>query len=233
MLRFITLISIIMLSDTFSKENKLPNSKVIFEQSHHIEIGLKAASKLEKNSKFLNQINQEKENLSKVKYDNFKFPKIKEVKVATIDFNKILAAKEKLNSVKTHSELLAFISLGLPEKIILDILKEAKVLRAKVYLRGVKKDLKETIKIVSKLSNKSGGSILINPTIFKRYGIDRVPAYVLTENSVHSSKLQTPITPPFMKAYGDVKINYFLDFIERNGTKSEAIVAKKIRNNKQ
>ncbi|MCB9063255.1 MAG: type-F conjugative transfer system pilin assembly protein TrbC [Halobacteriovoraceae bacterium] len=230
MLRTLTLfLPLFMYVDGFcSQDIKSIDSKINTEIKNQVDAVKKSltnANALEKDSTFLKNLEIEKEAIKNIKYGSYKFPNIKEVKIPKIDFDKITSRNNSVKRTDHNPTLFAFISLGMPENTIINILKEAKELKAKVYLRGVKKDLKTTIKIISDLSQKSGGSVLIDPTMFKKFNIDRVPAYVIAEKEPEASKYQSSLLPSFVKAYGDVTIEYFIDYIKRNGTKSQVAMA--------
>lgn len=217
--------------DISSTESKINTE--MKNQIGTVKKSLNNAYALEKNSEFLNNLEIEKEAIKNIKFGGYKFPNIKDVNVPKIDFDKITSNPNSVNSNGHTPILFAFISLGMPENAIINILKEAKELKAKVYLRGVKKDLKTTIKVISDLSQKSGGSVLIDPTMFNKFSIDRVPAYVIAEKEPETSKYQSSLPPSFVKAYGDVTIEYFVDYVKRNGTHSQIAMANMIGGLKQ
>jgi type-F conjugative transfer system pilin assembly protein TrbC len=103
-----------------------------------------------------------------------------------------------------------FISLGMPDGELRQIIADSKRVDAKIYIRGMYKDLKSTIARIQDLIGSDGG-ILIDPTVFKKFNITSVPTYIvpLTKNN------------EFIKAVGSVSFSYLLNLVMRTGSESE------------
>jgi type-F conjugative transfer system pilin assembly protein TrbC len=125
---------------------------------------------------------------------------------AELDFN-------KKNSEDSEAPLI-FITLSMPTAEIKALLDEASKIGGVVVVRGFYKDLKSTLARAQELSLDNG--FIIDPTMFKKYQIKQVPAFIL------------PLSPnEFVSASGSVSLNYFLELIIRTGTKAEVLAAKK------
>lgn len=114
---------------------------------------------------------------------------------------------------------LVLISFGLPDTQLRTLLAEARRLDAAVYLRGlVNDDWKDTISALHALAEDGLGHVSIDPTVFQRFHIALVPAFVLPLEKL------IPCTndgcPPVrhVRAAGAVSLTYFLEYVTRTGT---------------
>lgn len=108
-----------------------------------------------------------------------------------------------------------FISFSMPEASIKAWLEQARLADAAVVLRGlVNNSLTDTMKAVSDLygaDQQRAEAALIDPTLYARFGIDQVPAVVVTATAADPCmKIDCP-TPEFLSVFGDVPLRYALD----------------------
>lgn len=118
---------------------------------------------------------------------------------------------------------LVFVSFSMPEPLIVDYLKQAKRWNAQVVLRGaINGDIPTTFARVQALIEKHDvQGVMIDPTLFQRFGIQRVPAMVLPLEPLKPCEAQGCGTPKHIKAFGDVSIDSFLQTVTRLGDRGE------------
>lgn len=117
---------------------------------------------------------------------------------------------------------LILISFGMPDSQIRGLLEEAHRLKAAVVIRGlINDDWRETIAAIHRLSDDGLSGISIDPTVFTRFGVLRVPTFVLP------LKRLEPCTPngcrpvKHVRATGSASLSYFLNFVARVGQPEE------------
>ena len=113
-------------------------------------------------------------------------------------------------------QVIVFISLGMPELSIKQIINDAERYEIPVVIRGLyRNSFKETMsRIFNLVRDKNKGGILINPRWFKQYEIQSVPAVVVSQAN------------DFDVVYGNVPLKRALEIIAERG--ELAAVAKKI-----
>lgn len=102
-----------------------------------------------------------------------------------------------------------FISFSMPNESIKGWMNEGEKIGAPVVTRGlVNNSFKETLKKVSEFTHDNKGGVQIDPNLFRRFHIDRVPAVVVSKNE---SCLPTQTCmDEFDVIYGDVTLSYAL-----------------------
>lgn len=82
------------------------------------------------------------------------------------------------NPIKSY----VFISFSMPEPLLIEILKEADLLKIPSYLNGLyQHSMQKTIHRILRLSNKIKNlTIQIDPRLFERFSIHAVPALVVS-----------------------------------------------------
>ena len=99
---------------------------------------------------------------------------------------------------------------------------EAKEIGATIALRGlIKDDFKETFLKLSQLASDLEFGLVIDPTLFKRFAVSAVPAFVLPLEPLRRCGEQGCPVPQYVKATGSVTLQYFLDLVARVGTPQE------------
>ena len=117
---------------------------------------------------------------------------------------------------------LILVSFSMPEDILISALEEAKRLEAAVYLRGfLNDDVNQTIDRLVELSSKSDYALSIDPTVFTRFNVESVPAYILPVEPVIPCGDSGCTTPTHARATGAAGLQYFLDLVKRTGMPAE------------
>ena len=87
-----------------------------------------------------------------------------------------------------EGELIVFLSLSMPEKLILEYMKEAETLNARLVIQGiVEGDLGETVKRMRRLmgdTQQNVRGVSIDHRSFAYHGVTRVPTIILSEHSL-------------------------------------------------
>lgn len=109
-----------------------------------------------------------------------------------------------------------FVSFSMPDKSLTGWLNDANRIKATLVIRGLyKSSFSETTKKVLNLLPDQKGGVLLDPTLFKRFHIEKVPAVLITSQTCILNKLCNE----FDVLYGDVTLKYALDEIKsKNST---------------
>lgn len=117
---------------------------------------------------------------------------------------------------------LILISFGMPDSQIRALLAEAHRLKAAVVIRGlVNDDWGETIAAIHRLSDDGLSGISIDPTVFVRFGVSRVPTFVLPLERLEPCTQDGCRPVKHVRATGSASLSYFLDFVARVGSPEE------------
>lgn len=113
-------------------------------------------------------------------------------------------------------------SLGMPEASLKQLLKQSEQYHVPLVIRGLyKHDFQKTVfKIQSLVAPKEGKPILsgfeINPTVFKKFSVNQVPAFVVVKEGACQSK--APCNPnDFDVVFGNVSLPNALELISTKG----------------
>lgn len=132
---------------------------------------------------------------------------------------------QNVNLLKNENNpnVIIFISFSIPEQSIVSLLQDAKKLHASVVIRGlIHNSFKETfIKMASIVKKAGGGGVELNPPVFKKFDIQKVPAIVVlpTSQTCYSQKICSE--DKFDVVYGDIPLFNALKTIRDHGTVSK------------
>lgn len=91
-------------------------------------------------------------------------------------------------------EILVFVSFSMPELSLKELSRNARKYNARMILRGIYKDsFKKTAEKILEI-DKKGLSLEIDPKLFKKYGIKKVPTFVLVEGGSEIARLSGNVT---------------------------------------
>jgi type-F conjugative transfer system pilin assembly protein TrbC len=114
-----------------------------------------------------------------------------------------------LTSSSFASNIIIFVSFSMPKESIKQWIKEGQEINAPVVIRGlINNSFKETINVLYQLNKESTGGVQLDPTLFKKYQIDKVPAVLVTDTE-HCLSNQTCKKHDDV-VYGDVTLFYAL-----------------------
>lgn len=105
------------------------------------------------------------------------------------------------------SNILIFVSFSMPKASLRGWIKQAEQINAPVIIRGlVHNSFRYTTKAIMTLASDNRGGVQLDPTLFKRFHIEKVPAVVI----VGSTCLAQETCKEFNVLYGDVTLDYAL-----------------------
>lgn len=131
----------------------------------------------------------------------------------------------------SSKRLYIFISLSLHKQTLRALLREAKRVGGVLVLRGLKENSwQKTIELMLPILEESQNGIILDPTLFKRFKIDRVPTIVLTNDdstngessSIESSDMTDQSAATFDKIAGNITIHHALRLFRDKGDLSAA-----------
>lgn len=112
------------------------------------------------------------------------------------------------NSPFEESDLYVFASLGLKKKHLKALVEDAKRFGGRVVIRGLKNgSFKDTISYLNSILQKEHEGVQIDPTLFRKYNVISVPAFVLLNENQYDI-VRGNVTARFalskMRAHGDL-----------------------------
>ena len=120
---------------------------------------------------------------------------------------------------------LVFISFSMPEVLIEDYIKEARMYGGVLVLRGlINNSLKQTVAKLKEIEGndgkKSNISITIHPHLFKLYNITQVPTIVVSKDNLACILKYDDCSTLYEhdKISGSITIGYALEEFEKNGS---------------
>lgn len=143
--------------------------------------------------------------VQKKTFDDAKAFAKEQLQLAKQEFQKKLE-NEKLKAF-SEDEILIFASFSLPDNIWLELSKEAKEFGARIVVRGLPDNSFKKFSSRLHALQKRGmsASVDIDPELFQKYGITKVPSFVVKD------------TKGFDKVSGSISLEYFLEKSARDG----------------
>ncbi|WP_339041778.1 type-F conjugative transfer system pilin assembly protein TrbC [Candidatus Lariskella endosymbiont of Hedychridium roseum] len=90
--------------------------------------------------------------------------------------------KSVFGQTESGSQFYIFVTLGMKPKNIRELMDAAKRYGAIFVIRGLHKgSMSKTVQYLAKFTNDIGDGFIIDPTLFRKYGIAQVPAFVLSD----------------------------------------------------
>ena len=172
----------------------------IKQQQQTIIKAMERAEELINNGSILNTIEQEQKLLPTAldKNDLYQVNATKALGANFTNIEKLASSKQTVE--RKQSQLTVFISLSMPAAQLQLLVTETKKHQAVILLRGLDRDVPNTIKKLSKILGDTGG-VAINPLPFAEFNITAVPSFVYQHANSSS----------FIKAQGSVTISHFLE----------------------
>ena len=128
----------------------------------------------------------------------------------------------RLSSHDDRIRPLILISFGMPDSQIRGLLEEAHRLKAAVVIRGlINDDWGQTFAAIHRLSDDGLSGISIDPTVFARFGVSRVPTFVLPLERLEPCTQDGCRPVKHVRATGSASLSYFLHFVARVGQPEE------------
>lgn len=137
------------------------------------------------------------------------------------------AAQAQPPKPKYEEDLMVFVSMSMPEQMLMAYAQQAKRFNAVLMLRGFVDDkLSKTREVIMRL-NKSGARWEVSPEPFKHFKIDKVPAFVVAtaeSGKVTEEGCARPDT--YTSIFGDMSVLDALDKMALRAQKPIADLAK-------
>jgi type-F conjugative transfer system pilin assembly protein TrbC len=144
------------------------------------------------------------------------FPNIK-VPSSGVDIGQIAARYNQKAHKPEDENLMIFVTLGMPDKALLNLARQAALTRAVLVLRGVEGGLAkgnwtramEALKPIA----ETGASIIIHPELFRAYKVVQAPTFVLAtgqQGEACLNELKNECSQS-LRATGDVSLDYVLE----------------------
>ncbi len=120
---------------------------------------------------------------------------------------------------KQNRTLMVAVTLAMPEERLSDYVKQAKEAGAVLVLRGVLKNetLPQTEVRIARINHGVHATWNIDPTIFRKFKINHVPATILVDD-YSSSKMESSCAPDvsYLRVDGDISIREALTIMARD-----------------
>lgn len=114
-----------------------------------------------------------------------------------------------------QSNILIFVSFSMPKESLRQWLLQADLIKAPVLIRGlVHHSFRETTKAVMEIVSREHGGVLLDPLLFRKFNIEKVPAVVVTDTKCLKEEVQKKCET-FDVIYGNVTLEYALKEIAR------------------
>lgn len=127
------------------------------------------------------------------------------------------STNDKPSDSHVSSPVMIFVSFSMPKDSLKLWIEQANKIGAKVVLRGlVNNSFKQTKASVSQVIEKGQGGLQIDPTLFTRFSIQKVPAVVITQAASCPGTMSC--SPAFDVIYGNVSLDYALEKLAKANT---------------
>ncbi len=151
-------------------------------------------------------------------------PYLAEAKLDQTKSDQILNDHQPSDSdIKKYSPAILFVSFSMSDESIASYLRNAKKIHASVVIRGlINNSFKDTfLKMTYIVKQAGGGGVELNPSVFKKFSISRVPAVVVLPSNINVSSLNTPFKKTdFDVVYGDIPLYDALKTVRDHGVVS-------------
>lgn len=152
-------------------------------------------------------------------------PYLEEAKLAQTKVDHILNdSQPNGNDIKKYPSAIIFVSFSMSDESIASYLRDAKKIHASVVIRGlINNSFKDTfLKMATIVKQAGGGGVELNPRVFKKFSISRVPAIVVLPADVNIGKSNVPFkTTDFDVVYGDIPLYDTLKTVRDHGAVSQ------------
>lgn len=149
-------------------------------------------------------------------------------------FTKLLGSykmkpKDVKKSSRREKDLMIFVSSSMPPNSFKSLMIQARSLGIPLIMRGFIKDLSHTRKFLYEMA-KEDVSIIIDPTLFKKYNVSIVPSFIiLKDGNLECEKNECKYTPLHDRISGNVSLGYVLETIRDGNGNSVQTASKYLR----
>jgi len=213
-----------------------PERSEIISHAKHAKNAISDANTLMNSQDFLDSIARQQQQVSRINVNSglqIELPDFLNNERTNRYLAHALAAEGEIKQGKQYRDdrLLVLVSFSMPQSQIKELIREAEVVGARIVLRGlIDDDFPKTIKKLTEITDgidKAGG-LQIDPTIYSRFNISNVPAFILPLNPVSGCSESGCEIPEHIRAEGSASINYFLELVARVGSEKERMAASRL-----
>ena len=219
----------LVLSPLVFAEYQEPTTEALIEQQAFVLDALKKADKVDPMIGFkseldkLNGVNTKQLNSG---FNDLNLPKRDGLNGLFSSVESAAFSKQNKPTVNAIAPII-LVSQSMPIHVLKNILIQAKEYEALVVVRGLPNgEFLDEVHKLQRIAEGTGTGLAIDPTLFKRFNVTSVPAFVLPLTPIIPCTENGCSTPEHVKATGDVTIRYFLELIERVGTDAEKEIAR-------
>ncbi len=222
MLRILVLLTIFLFCQTVQSDDVVDSSKAAFEKLTD-EVQQQA---LDTSADAINRIDSQETAIPLAPTPEL-FNQITQPSGQSIDIDALANQGQQLfrsaeqSAKRYESQVLVFISSSMPEQTVIHYLQQARRIDASLVLRGFVGDtLLNTKRYIHDILMASGdpeapSSILIDPTLYQRFSITRVPSIVVTESAIEPCREEACAPPVHHLVGGDVSLDWALGLVSR------------------
>lgn len=137
--------------------------------------------------------------------------------------NELNNIEKNIFSKEESVDFYMFASFGLSDSLLRQMLDYAKIYNGVIVLKGIENNsFKQTAEHVQRLSKEGEeAAIIIDPTLFKQFEVERVPAYILAKQE--KCPVGLSCKPSYDKITGNITPKYALEkFVEKGELLLEA-----------
>lgn len=142
---------------------------------------------------------------------------------ATSLVNELKKVEKNIFSKEENVDFYMFASFGLSDSLLRQMLDYAKIYNGVIVLKGIENNsFKQTAEHIQRLSKEGEeAAIIIDPTLFKQFEVERVPAYILAKQE--KCPVGISCKPSYDKITGNITPKYALEkFAEKGDLSLEA-----------
>lgn len=232
LMAFVVLFSLI--AGTQGETFRDPTADAIDRVRDSVSKSLEESESAATSPDFLRDVEQQRARLSGIKNgegrNQYDFSNVPSPVGGEATFKDLYERKKPSNQPAPEpwtSAPLVLVSFSMPPAQLRSLLVEAGKVGVSVAIKGaIDGDIGKTIEKLKSLSGQEKrASIVIDPTLFNRFVVTRVPAFVLPLEPVLTCDGNVCDVPDHAIANGSVTIRYFLEKVSRVGTGQEKRVA--------
>lgn len=210
-----------------------PDGTALEKQRAQANSALDEADRLRRNEAFLEGLMQDRQAMGGIATQRGQGSRanldaiIEQVRGDSFLSQALAAGQQVMDNMESgHLQEIApfvLVSFSMPNSQIKSLIEEAHGIGASVVIRGlVENDFPATVAAMKKLAEEGrGGGMAIDPTLFARFGIDAVPAFVLPLEPLEACDNSGCPQVEAVVAKGSATLRYFLELAERTGSTDE------------
>lgn len=143
-----------------------------------------------------------------------------------------IAASQIQSPTHNRRSLMLALTLSMPEPVLREYAKQAEESGARIILRGVPNGttVPQVAAIVARINHGAKAEWSIDPPLFRRFKLDKVPALVLVDDEA-AQKLENECAPEtsFLEVDGEVSIRQGLSIMALDKSKLGVVAANKLQ----